>query len=49
MTDSPLATLTLVADRTTDWRFHCWYWGDAIAIDGLLEADRWAPAVSATA
>jgi rhamnogalacturonyl hydrolase YesR len=26
------------ADRLTDWRFHCWYWGDAIAIDGLLEA-----------
>ncbi len=22
----------------TDWRFHCWYWGDAIAVDGLLEA-----------
>jgi rhamnogalacturonyl hydrolase YesR len=21
-----------------DWRFHCWYWGDAIAIDGLMEA-----------
>ena len=39
-TDSPLTTLTLVADRMTDWRFHCWYWGDAIAIDGLLEADR---------
>jgi unsaturated rhamnogalacturonyl hydrolase len=35
----PLDTLTLVADRMTDWRFHCWYWGDAIAIDGLLEAD----------
>ena len=34
-----LANLTRVADRTTDWRFHCWYWGDAIAIDGLLEAD----------
>ena len=34
-----LATLTRVADRMTDWRFHCWYWGDAIAIDGLLEAD----------
>ena len=34
-----LATLTRVADRTTDWRFHCWYWGDAVAIDGLLEAD----------
>jgi unsaturated rhamnogalacturonyl hydrolase len=32
------ATLTRVADRMTDWRFHCWYWGDAIAIDGLLEA-----------
>ncbi len=37
---SPLAALTLVANRTTDWRFHCWYWGDAIAIDGLLEADQ---------
>jgi unsaturated rhamnogalacturonyl hydrolase len=35
-----LATLTRVADRMTDWRFHCWYWGDAIAIDGLLEADH---------
>ena len=34
-----LATLRRVADRMTDWRFHCWYWGDAIAIDGLLEAD----------
>ena len=34
-----IAQLTLVADRMTDWRFHCWYWGDAIAIDGLLEAD----------
>jgi unsaturated rhamnogalacturonyl hydrolase len=32
------ADLTRVADRTTDWQFHCWYWGDAIAIDGLLEA-----------
>lgn len=32
-------TLKRVADRMTDWRFHCWYWGDAIAIDGLLEAD----------
>ena len=21
-----------------DWRFHCWYWGDAIAIDALMEA-----------
>jgi rhamnogalacturonyl hydrolase YesR len=31
-------TLARLADRTTDWRFHCWYWGDAIAIDGLLEA-----------
>ncbi len=30
--------LRRIADRTTEWRFHCWYWGDAIAIDGLLEA-----------
>jgi unsaturated rhamnogalacturonyl hydrolase len=32
-------TLSRAADRLLDWRFHCWYWGDAIAIDGLLEAD----------
>jgi unsaturated rhamnogalacturonyl hydrolase len=38
-TDTPLSRLKRAADRTTDWRFHCWYWGDAIAIDGLLEAD----------
>jgi unsaturated rhamnogalacturonyl hydrolase len=36
--DTALAALTRVADRTTDWRPHCWYWGDAIATDGLLEA-----------
>jgi len=36
---SPLDTLRLVADRMCDWQFHCWYWGDAIAVDGLLEAD----------
>jgi hypothetical protein len=30
--------LRRVAMRTRDWRPHCWYWGDAIAIDGLLEA-----------
>ena len=34
-----MAALRRVADRMLDWRFHCWYWGDAIAIDGLLEAD----------
>lgn len=33
-----LAIVRRVADRLTDWRFHCWYWGDAIAIDGLMEA-----------
>jgi unsaturated rhamnogalacturonyl hydrolase len=33
-----LTNLRRAADRTTDWRFHCWYWGDAIAIDGLMEA-----------
>ena len=35
---TPLARVSLAAGRLTDWRFHCWYWGDAIAIDGLLEA-----------
>ena len=39
-----LAELRSAAERTTDWRFHCWYWGDAIAIDGLMEAHAWAPA-----
>ncbi|MEY2443853.1 MAG: unsaturated rhamnogalacturonyl hydrolase, partial [Ilumatobacteraceae bacterium] len=34
-----ISTLSRAADRMTDWRFHCWYWGDAIAVDGLLEAD----------
>lgn len=34
----PRDALRRVAERTTDWRFHCWYWGDAIAVDGLLEA-----------
>ena len=32
------ADLRRVADRLLDWRFYCWYWGDAIAIDGLMEA-----------
>jgi unsaturated rhamnogalacturonyl hydrolase len=32
------STLRRVADRMTDWRFHCWYWGDAIGVDGLLAA-----------
>jgi rhamnogalacturonyl hydrolase YesR len=27
------------AGRLTDWKFHCWYWGDAIAIDALLAAN----------
>jgi unsaturated rhamnogalacturonyl hydrolase len=35
---TPLADLRRAADRLMDWRFHCWYWGDAIAIDGLMEA-----------
>lgn len=35
---TPLALVRRIADRLTDWRFHCWYWGDAIAIDGLIEA-----------
>src|SRR5579859_2889987 len=39
MNPSSLTAVRRAADRLTDWRFHCWYWGDAIAIDGLLEAD----------
>lgn len=39
-----LARLRRAAQRMTDWRFHCWYWGDAIAVDGLMEAHSWAPA-----
>jgi len=31
-------TLERLARRTTDWRFFSWYWGDAIAVDGLLSA-----------
>lgn len=27
-----------VAERMRDWRFFCWYWGDAIAVDSLLDA-----------
>jgi unsaturated rhamnogalacturonyl hydrolase len=33
-----LSNVWRVADRMADWRFHCWYWGDAIAVDGLLAA-----------
>lgn len=33
-----LPTLERLARRTTDWRFFSWYWGDAIAVDGLLAA-----------
>ena len=35
-----LELLCSVAERTGRFRFGTWYWGDAIAIDGLLEADR---------
>lgn len=31
--------LPAVAARTSSWRFGQWYWGDAIAVDGLLEAE----------
>ncbi len=34
----PRNVLFAAAERLLDWRFHCWYWGDAVAIDGLLEA-----------
>jgi len=36
---TPMEQLGLAANRMCDWQFHCWYWGDAIAVDGLLEAD----------
>lgn len=29
-----------LAERTRAWQFYNWYWGDAIAIDGLLQARR---------
>jgi hypothetical protein len=35
-----LQLLRSVAERTLRFRFGTWYWGDAIAIDGLLEADQ---------
>ncbi len=36
---SRASALELSARRLLDWPFHCWYWGDAIAVDALLEAD----------
>ena len=35
-----LQLLRSVAERTLRFRFGTWYWGDAIAVDGLLGADR---------
>lgn len=35
-----LQPLRNVAERTNRFRFGTWYWGDAIAVDGLLEAHR---------
>lgn len=34
------STLAACARRTTRWAFFQWYWGDAIAIDGLLAASE---------
>src|SRR6478672_9400449 len=31
--------LPSAATRLLDWRFFQWYWGDAIAVDALLDAD----------
>jgi hypothetical protein len=31
-----LATYRAVIERTSRWRHFAWYWGDAIAIDGML-------------
>jgi unsaturated rhamnogalacturonyl hydrolase len=32
------STLRRLADRTTNYDFTIWFWGDAIALDGLLDA-----------
>jgi hypothetical protein len=32
-----------IAERTLRWRHYAWYWGDAIAIDGLLAAGDAVP------
>jgi unsaturated rhamnogalacturonyl hydrolase len=37
-TDHALNLLGAVADRTRAYDFTIWFWGDAIAIDGLLDA-----------
>lgn len=34
---SAVETLKLIADRTLSYDFTVWFWGDAIAFDGLLE------------
>lgn len=34
-----VSLLRNAGDRATAWRPFCWYWGDAILVDGLLEAD----------
>lgn len=34
----PLELLSLVSERTKTYDFTTWFWGDAIAIDGLLDA-----------
>jgi unsaturated rhamnogalacturonyl hydrolase len=36
--DSARAVLKIVAERTLEFDFTVWQWGDAIAIDGLLDA-----------
>src|SRR5690349_3076679 len=35
---TPTEVLRRVADRTLRYDFTVWFWGDAIALDGLLEA-----------
>lgn len=33
-----------VAERTLRWRHYSWYWGDAIAVDGVLAGEALTPA-----
>jgi len=39
MMSSTVLPIASVAERTLDWMQGCWYWGDAIAIDAVLDAD----------
>lgn len=39
MMPTSVLPIASVVERTLDWMQGCWYWGDAIELDALLEAD----------